>query len=353
MSFYRIGDEIKWTQWTAGDGVKDGKDVDGIWYVKDAIAMYTEPLPDPNNRVGVFWVGGFMTQDDFDKIREFIKIYTGSKGKIAYDVFPTDIVQSLGLNKSNKNGLWWRAINRACKSLSAAAFGGTAYVYTNNNNCRHLFSPPSQHPRDSDPDHGGQATNGEIWYYTELPTLMRNLNIDKIVTFYKTGQPSGSVQNVAWDVDRVGILLPAVMPCWKANSNNQDKDKPRDFLEDFALDVSPIILPPDAGRSPLKHKIIARDGAAPIMYQEGLFDVKPLLAPSLTSDSATVCTATDFAKTITTTVPIWSCSTCPAPYNAIFVSPVSVAGTSGIPSVSRLLGIVSGPRKRKEELTRF
>ncbi|KAL8702969.1 MAG: hypothetical protein Q9201_003852 [Fulgogasparrea decipioides] len=268
----RAGDDVRWTGWTAGDGAKDGKDADGIWSVKDVIGEVTKNEPVPNNRTFGFWAGGVSEGDDFDNIYEFIESKTDNVGKVFKDVFSFDALQKMGLSSQNRNGLWWRAINRASKGLAVAAYGGTAYIYMNNNNCRHIFSPPSKNPQDSDPDHGGQATNGEIWYYAELPTLMRNLNINKIITFYKTkrepGKPPRFVQNVAWDVDRAG-------------------DKPRNFLEDIAMDASPIILPPEAGRPPLKRNLIARDGAPAIEYQEGLFDVKMVLAPSLKSDSAT------------------------------------------------------------------
>lgn len=123
----------------------------------------------------------------------------------------------MGLSASNKNNLWWRAINRASNSLAASAYGGTAYVFMNANNCRNLFSPPSQNPQDSDPDHEGQATNGEIWYYAELPTLMRNLNVNKIVTFYKTKREEGKpaprfVQTTQWDVAVVSSFSPTRLP---------------------------------------------------------------------------------------------------------------------------------------------
>jgi hypothetical protein len=68
-------------------------------------------------------------------------------------------------------------------------------------NSRTIFSPPSQHPQDFDPAAGGQATNGEIWYYSELPTLMRNPSISQIIMFYQEGGIFKQV--VAWDVDRV------------------------------------------------------------------------------------------------------------------------------------------------------
>ena len=139
----------------------------------------------------MFWAGGSITEDDFDNIGEFNESYIKGKGKVFTDLFDIGVFEKMSLSASNKNNLWWRAINRASKSLAAFAYGGTAYVYMNANNCRNLFSPPSQNPQDSDPDYGGQATNGEIWYYAELPTLMRNLNVNKIVTFYKTKREPG------------------------------------------------------------------------------------------------------------------------------------------------------------------
>ena len=207
----RTGDTIKWTDLTSGDGAKSGNDANGIWYIKDAINAYTKKYPDPNDRVGIFWAGGAVSQDDFHDIDEFIEAYTADKGKKFLDIFDIEAMTSMGLSESNKNNLWWRAINRASKALAASAYGGTAYVYMNNNNCRNLFSPPSQTPQDSDPDHGNQATNGEIWYYAELPMLMRNLNVNKIVTFYKTkrepGKPPKFVQTTQWDVAVVSFLL--------------------------------------------------------------------------------------------------------------------------------------------------
>lgn len=257
--------------------MKDGKDSDGIWYIKEAIETYTTKYADPNTRIGVFWAGGVVTQDDYDDIAEFIESYTDDRGKIFQDIFSMESLEDMGLSHSQKTGLWWRAINRASKGLAAAADGGIAYVFMNNNNCRNLFSPPSQLPQDADPDHGGQATNGEIWYYAELPTLMRNLKIKQIVTFYKTKREPGKrprfVQNVAWDVDRVSILFSAIPSQYDTDDSKQDKDKPRNFVADVALDASPIILPPEAGRPPLRRGLISRGGVAPIEYQAGPFDV--------------------------------------------------------------------------------
>lgn len=76
-------------------------------------------------------------------------------------------------------------------------------------NGRTIFSPPSQHPQDNDPSAGGQATNGEIWVYSELPTLMRNPSISQIIMFYEDG--GTLTQQVAWDVDKVFRLLPSAI----------------------------------------------------------------------------------------------------------------------------------------------
>ncbi|KAL1980203.1 hypothetical protein VTN96DRAFT_4469 [Rasamsonia emersonii] len=212
------------------DGTLSGKDPDGIFYVKDFINAYTSKVPD-EDRVGIFWAGGATTADDFENIYEFIEMRLDFKGKLFSDVFDFNFFQTNMNLGTEQNNLYWRAMYRASKALAAAATNGKAYVYMNNNNCRTLFSPPSQHPQDVDPDHGGQATNGEIFYYAELPTLMRNPNIDQIITFSKVNRKF--VVNVAWDV-------------------NRDTDKPRDYLPEISMDAVPIVLPPEAGRPPMK-----------------------------------------------------------------------------------------------------
>lgn len=97
------------------------------------------------------------------------------------------------------------------------------------------------------------------------------------------------------------------------------------------MDATPIVLPAEAGRPPLKRDA-ASAVSAPAAYQIGLFDVKTISVSGLTTDSATTCTATSASVVITTTVPIWSCTSCPTAYNAIFVSPVSIGGPVGVPS---------------------
>ena len=71
--------------------------------------------------------------------------------------------------------------------------------------------------------------------------------------------------------------------------------------------------------------------AAP-QFQQGDFVVKTISVSPLTADSATACTATSGTELITTTVPVWQCTDCPTPYNAIFASPVTVWGPPGVPS---------------------
>ena len=192
---------------TSGDGEKSGKDSDGVWFIKTAVKEYTDKHSDPNDRVGVFWGGGAMTEGDFDNIDEFIDINLSTKGKRFIGVFDYDTLKNKGgVDTSKKDNKYWRGINRASKALAMACSGGTAYVFMKPNNCRSLFAPASQNPQDNDPDHNGQATNGEIWYFAELPTLMRNLNINKIVTFYKTTRTSGNpkfIQVTQWEANKV------------------------------------------------------------------------------------------------------------------------------------------------------
>jgi hypothetical protein len=92
-------------------------------------------------------------------------------------------------------------------ALAASATNGDAFVYLRSECGRTIFSPPSQNPQNNDPAANGESTNGEIWYYAELPALMRNLNINKIYTFYK---PTGSRKfevKLAWDAENVRATL--------------------------------------------------------------------------------------------------------------------------------------------------
>lgn len=87
--------------------------------------------------------------------------------------------------------------------MAATATNGIAYVYLRSECGRTIFSPSSQSPKNNDEAAGGESTNGEIWYYAELPTLMRNLNIKQIYTFYKPDGSRKFVTHLAWDVDTV------------------------------------------------------------------------------------------------------------------------------------------------------
>ena len=45
---------VGWTNWTSHDGIQDGKDSDGIPYIKLLIDSYAALFPDPDDRIGVF-----------------------------------------------------------------------------------------------------------------------------------------------------------------------------------------------------------------------------------------------------------------------------------------------------------
>ncbi|KAJ5585434.1 uncharacterized protein N7459_005234 [Penicillium hispanicum] len=131
------------------------------------------------------------------------------------------------------DALEWRMIYRSSK---AGSNGGKAYIHMERTNGRTIFSPASKDPQDSDPDHGGQATVGETWRYAELPMLMRNLNVNQIISFWKEADGTFS-QYLEWDVQR-------------------DMDsKPRNYLQDIAIDAVPIVLPDFADRPPMKRSV--------------------------------------------------------------------------------------------------
>ncbi|KAL9082948.1 MAG: hypothetical protein Q9165_008729 [Trypethelium subeluteriae] len=237
MCILYVDGQVQWEYMTSEDGIRSGGDSDKIWYLKDAIDLYLKRV-EADKRNGVFWAGGATTEDDFSNIDEFIESPTRLEGNgvRADDVYNTDDFKSMNLDASNTNNLWWRAINRMSKALAASASGdGKAYVYLKPINCRTIFSPPSQSPKDEDPNHNNQATNGEIWYYAELPMLMRNLNIKQIVSFHKEGR--SFVTKVEWNADEDQAI------------------HPRNELDDIAMDASPIMLPPEAGRQPLKRDV--------------------------------------------------------------------------------------------------
>lgn len=163
--------QISWVHMTSEDGSKTGNDVDGIWYIKDAMDTYFQKWPSASNRVGIFWAGGATTQEDMDNVKEFATVNLKGNAHMAKDVFTGEDLRRIGLDAwtySNPDHLWWRAINRACKGMSplkssnkshadsmialaatcSGASDGKAYVYLKNTNCRTLFSPSSHKPQD-------------------------------------------------------------------------------------------------------------------------------------------------------------------------------------------------------------
>ncbi|KAF4633036.1 hypothetical protein G7Y89_g5086 [Cudoniella acicularis] len=234
-----FGGEVRWQDWTSKDGITDGADKDKIYHVKKFIDLVITRAPE-DKRTGVFWSGGSTTTADFDNIKEFIKEELKDKAIYYRDVyFPSDMVDQGLPSTLPRSNHYWRMANRNSKALAASVTNGKAYVYMIPNNGRTIFSPSSQTPKDDDPKHGGKASNGEIWYYSELPTLMRNLNIDQIITFHKDAKTNKFVQSVGWDV-------------------HKDLDKPRTHIPDTHMDATPIILPAAAERPALKRAEIVR-----------------------------------------------------------------------------------------------
>lgn len=121
LTFVQLDDgQVAWTDMTSGDGEKTGKDTNGVPYVKYLIDYYVNKVK-AEDRVGVFWTGGTMTEDDYDNIYEFIESETrlNNHGKIFKDVFDNDFLKNeMGIDSSNQNNLYWRGIYRASKGLS-------------------------------------------------------------------------------------------------------------------------------------------------------------------------------------------------------------------------------------------
>ena len=190
---------------TSGDGVKTGKDTDGIWYVHDGIDTYVKRFPDAEDRITIFFTGG-LTPAQEDDIAVFNKDKLKNKGKLFFDIYSVKDLEENGLTQKKKDHKYFRYANRVSKGLALGSSGGTAYIWMDPENGRDIWSPASKKPQNHDPDHGGKATNGEIWVYSELPSLMRNSNINKIVSFYKTGSSGGKPtfeQITQWDVNSV------------------------------------------------------------------------------------------------------------------------------------------------------
>ena len=204
--------EVQWTSMDCGDIIKIGEDDDHLWYIRTWLDKFRERVEDPQDRIGLFFTGGQNNRGDFEDIVKFNQLFLGGKGKLYFDVHKDEDFYEQGLNPNDpaKYGqtLYWRAVYRASKSLAAGSSGGTAYVYMKPNNCRNIFSMHSQAPKDVDPTNGNRATNGEVWYFSELPTLMRNLHINKVVAFYKKAGTKGEetsdfVQDTQWDINEV------------------------------------------------------------------------------------------------------------------------------------------------------
>ncbi|KAF7555949.1 hypothetical protein G7Z17_g1787 [Cylindrodendrum hubeiense] len=221
---------------SSGDGTTAGSDPDNVWYIQKFVTEYLSRIT-AERRNGVFWAGGATTGDDMDNVDEFIEGRLSDNGVKAFDVYPITDFEGMGMDGTVKTQHWWRAINRMSKALALSCSGnGIAYVYLKPINCRTIFSPPSQNPLDSDPEHGNVPTNGEIWYYAELPTLMRNPNIKQIKTFYKKDGDYRFTVDLAWDADADAAT------------------HPRTEFDDIVMDASPITLPAAAGRDPLKRR---------------------------------------------------------------------------------------------------
>ncbi len=204
--------QVQWTNLDCGDLIKTGKDPDGNWYTRRWLDAYWDKFEDPEEHVGLFWTGGLNSPDDFKAIYQFNNLVLQNKGKLYYDIHTDQDFKDQGLDRKNKalkcEDLHWRAVYRASKAIAIGAMGGTAYIHIKPNNCRDIFSEHSQKPKDSDPIHGNRATNGEVWYFSELPMLMRNLKINKIVAFYRKDDTEGEapedfVQDTQWDANAV------------------------------------------------------------------------------------------------------------------------------------------------------
>ena len=210
----RTDGEIQWTGVVCGDFVKTGSDSDNIWYIRQWLDTARSRFPNIDERVGMFFTGGSTEGNDFQAINNFNRLVLGGKGKLYYDIAQPQDYTDQGLNQKDPTEreklLYWRTVYRSSKNLGAFSAGGTAYVYMKPNNCRTIFSEASKSPKDVDPDHGGRATNGEVWYYGELPMLMRNLRINKIVAFYLKAGAAGTAaedftQDTQWDANAVRL----------------------------------------------------------------------------------------------------------------------------------------------------
>lgn len=114
--------QVAWVDLSSGDGVTTGNDADKIWYIKDAIDLYIKRFPDSDARTGLFWAGGYTAVEDFEDMDEFAEINLGGNAHKADDIFTISDFTAMGLDGSNKNNLWWRAINRMSKGNETLGF---------------------------------------------------------------------------------------------------------------------------------------------------------------------------------------------------------------------------------------
>ena len=180
----------------------DGYD---FWYVHDSIDAYVKRFPDADDRISIFFTGG-LTKEHEDDIKFFNKDNLDSKGKLYFDIYTDEDLEGNGLSEKDNNIKYYRYGNRASKGLSLGSSGGTGYLWMDPENGRNIWSPASKKPQNQDPDHDGKATNGEVWAYSELPSLMRNSNINRIVSFHRSGSSGGKPafqQTAQWDINSV------------------------------------------------------------------------------------------------------------------------------------------------------
>ena len=196
----------------SGDAVRTEVDTDNVWYIQKWLDTFRFRFFFDQDIVPVFFTGGYTSDTTFMDMHRFNEIFLGGKGKNAFEMSSAIDFQAQGLDRKNPvlrgENLYWRSIYRLSKALALYARGGTAYVHMKPYNCRNIFSDYSQKPKDNDPDHMGKATVGEVWYFAELPTLMRNLHITQIVAFYKKDGTQGDKREdfgyeVQWDANAV------------------------------------------------------------------------------------------------------------------------------------------------------
>ncbi|KAJ5183355.1 hypothetical protein N7492_000971 [Penicillium capsulatum] len=223
--------QVSWVQMSSGDGLMEGDDPDGVPYISEFIWRYLNLKSD---RLSIFYTA-LPDRSEISLIDQLIK-YLG-KGSADSDIFPL--------------GSSYRENYRFSRALALGANGGVAYIAMSRENGRTIFSPPSKLPKAYDPDHGNQATVGEIWHYAELPALMRNTKIQSIYSFYYSQDRKHLEFHEEWNLEKDAARYP------------------RNYLRDIALDVSPVIIP---GRDPI-----------PRLRSRWLFDMGIMLMLTMSS----------------------------------------------------------------------